>query len=120
MAWGGRGRLGLAWTPVLHPLGVLAMPLTCRALGASWLQRIIRVKVAVVTRPPRKCCRHRLSKAAPEGTEVSRAQDALCSSPNAQPLTFQHCARAEPGQRGVQVEEQGGLAHQAPKTEPKH
>lgn len=47
--------------------------LTCRALCACWLQRIISVKVAVVARPPRKCCRHRLSRAAPVGTEVSRA-----------------------------------------------
>lgn len=47
--------------------------LTCRALGASWLQCIIPVKVTVVTRPPKKCCRHRLSKADPGRAEVSSA-----------------------------------------------
>lgn len=65
------------------PVARMSQPrtLTCRALGANWLQRIIRVKVVVVTRPPRKCCRHRLSKAAPGGAEVSRAQDSRLLPP---------------------------------------
>lgn len=105
MAWGGGSKqVRTCWKPSPAAPGVPAPPLTCRALGASWLQRIISVKVAVVTRPPRKCCRHRLNKAAPVGTEVSRAQG-LCSSPHGQPLTSQNCARAQPGPWGVQVEE---------------
>lgn len=92
--------------------------LTCRALGVSWLQRIIRVNVVVVTRPPSKCCRHRLSRAAPGRATVSGAQGATLLPSRGQPLTSQGCAGAQPEPWAVQVEEQGGLAGQAAKTEP--
>lgn len=98
-AGGGGITSGPAWTPVLQPLVLQPHPLTCRALGASWLQRIIRVKVVVVTRPPRKCCRHRLSRAAPGRAEVSRAQDSKLLPPVAHPSPLRTVlgARLAPG-----------------------
>lgn len=96
-------------------------PLTCRALGASWLQCIITVNVAVVTTPPRNCCRHRLSKAAPGRTKVNGIPGS-CPLPvsSRPPLTSHDCARVQTGPWGVEVEEQSGLAGQTPKSKLQH
>lgn len=120
VGWGVRSNEGLLGSQPCSPRASQPHRLTCRALGASWLQCIIRVNVVVVTRPPRKCCRHRLNKAAPGRAKISRARDSGLLPSRGQPLTSQDGAGAQPDPRGVQVEEQGGLAGQTTKTEAKH
>lgn len=103
------------------PWASLPFPLTCRALGASWLQCIITVNVAVVTTPPKNCCRHRLSKTAPGRTKKGQWEPGfLPPTPQCPPLTSHDCARVHAGPWAVEVEEQSSLASQTPKAELQH
>lgn len=74
----------------------------------------------VVTRPPRKCCRHRLSRAAP-GREGSAGLGLPVPTPAQHPaLTFQACAMAQRSPWHVQMQEQSRLTGQASEADAQH